>query len=107
MAERIVYPIYFLPVKKKETAWYFDYGRNFYNRDSIPVPDCDRESMYGLTKKEIIVELFRIAAGRAGYYLVNMRDKKYYYCGSAWEDIRLKLRELGIGRDEPNYPEVD
>lgn len=26
---------------------------------------------------------------------------QYYYCGQEWEDIRRKLRQLGIGRDDP------
>nr|WP_306296913.1 hypothetical protein [Nostoc sp. TCL26-01] len=46
--------------------------------------------------------MFRINGGNAGYYLANLRDKKYYYCGDNWEDVKTKLEELGIGKDEPN-----
>lgn len=48
-----------------------------------------------------MIELFRINCGRDGYYLANLRDKKYYYCGLEFEDINTKLKELGIGRDDP------
>jgi len=107
MVTKIIYPIYFLPVERKGTTWYFEYGEVFYNHHNTPVPEYDRERLFGLTRKIMIVELFRVAGGKAGYYLANMRDKKYYYCGPNWEDVGLKLKELGIGRDEPNYPQVD
>ncbi len=56
----------------------------------------------GITKNKIVTELFRISGGKPGYYLANFRDKKYYYCGDDWASVKLKLQELGIGRDEPN-----
>lgn len=59
--------------------------------------------MFGTTKNKVVIELFRINGGKIGYYLVNLREKKYYYCGQDWASVKAKLRELGIGRDEPNY----
>ncbi|MBN3945464.1 MAG: hypothetical protein HWQ38_02790 [Nostoc sp. NMS7] len=56
-----------------------------------------------MTKIKVLVELFRINGGRPGLYLADIRDKKYYYCGQDWEEVKAKLRELGIGRDEPSY----
>ncbi|TBR56670.1 hypothetical protein B4U84_28835 [Westiellopsis prolifica IICB1] len=46
-------------------------------------------------------ELFRINGGKQGYYIADIQDKKYYYCGTEWEDVKLKLGELGIGRPDP------
>ena len=54
------------------------------------------------TKIKILVELFRINGGKPGYYLANVRDKKYYYCGQDWAGVKTKLRELGIGTNEPD-----
>ncbi len=33
-----------------------------------------------------------------GYYLVNLAERKYYYCGETWEDVKAKFLDLGIGR---------
>jgi len=38
---------------------------------------------------------------KSGYYLANLRERKYYYCGLNWEDIRTTLQSLGIGRADP------
>jgi hypothetical protein len=54
-----------------------------------------------LTKIKVLVELFRINGGKHGLYLADIRDKKYYYCGLDLEDVKAKLRSLGIGRDDP------
>jgi len=51
--------------------------------------------------KQVANELRRINNGKQGYYIANILDKKYYYCGSEWEDVKTKLRELGIGRENP------
>jgi hypothetical protein len=59
--------------------------------------------LFGITKNQIVIELFRTGGGKPGYYLANVRDKKYYYCGQDWESVKLTLKELGIGRDEPDY----
>ena len=54
-------------------------------------------NLYDLSKET----LFRINGGKQGYYIANILDKKYYYCGTEWEDVKIKLKELGIGRDDP------
>lgn len=37
-----------------------------------------------------------------GFYLANILEKKYYYCGTEWEDVERTLREdLGIGALDP------
>ncbi|MHC5860321.1 hypothetical protein [Nostoc sp.] len=48
-----------------------------------------------------MVELFRVNGGKSGFYLANIQGKKYFYCGQKWEDVKAKLRSLGIGRDDP------
>ncbi|NJL91558.1 MAG: hypothetical protein HC916_18580 [Coleofasciculaceae cyanobacterium SM2_1_6] len=47
-----------------------------------------------LTKPEVMAQLFRINGGRLGYYLVNLKDKKYYYCGLLFESVSEKLLEI-------------
>ncbi len=48
----------------------------------------------------MVIELFRINGGKSGYYLANIRDKKYYYCIDR-DGVKTKLFELGIGRVDP------
>lgn len=102
----IVYPAYFLTVRRDSKAWYFKRDKVFYSNrgrdDSVNRLYLEnREEQYGLTKEKIVIELFRFFAGKVGYYLINMRDKKYYYCGLNFEDIQPRLHELGIGRVDP------
>lgn len=76
-------------------------GRVFYNGTNQPIdlPHIERE--FGLSDEQIVIELFRVNGGKAGFYLGNLRDRKYYYCGLKWEDIKTTLLQLGIGRAEP------
>jgi hypothetical protein len=97
----IIHPAHFLIIERKNAAWYFKYGKVFYNCTDEPLPEHDRERLFGITKKKIVIELFRINAGNLGFYLANVRDKKYYYCGTDWEGVKTQLRSLGIGRDDP------
>lgn len=75
----------------KEGGWGFLSVKPFYNPLNI---SPDLEANYGLTKSKVIIELFRINGGREGWYLANLRDRKYYYCGLDREDVREKLREI-------------
>jgi hypothetical protein len=43
-------------------------------------------------------EFFKINGGKEGYYLANILDKKYYYCGQSPQDVKNRLIELGIGK---------
>ena len=51
--------------------------------------------------KKVANQLRLINNGKEGFYIADIKDKKYYYCGTEWEDVKNKLRELGIGRDDP------
>ncbi|MBD3882157.1 hypothetical protein IFO70_10340 [Phormidium tenue FACHB-886] len=100
----IIHPFYFRIIKRDSAGWRFREGKVFYNPRAQPLDPEQIESRdrdYGLSDVDIVVELFRINGGKAGYYLVNLRDRKYYYCGEDWESIRTTLRSLGIGRDDP------
>ncbi|MCC5616528.1 hypothetical protein LC605_15900 [Nostoc sp. CHAB 5836] len=99
----IIHPLHFQIIRREGTTWYFKNGSIFYNRTGEPIPESDRERLFGITKNKIVIELFRINGGKAGYYVVNLQDKKYYYCGDEWTDVKVKLKELGIGTDEPSY----
>jgi len=99
----IIHPLHFQIIQRVGTTWYFKNGGVFYNRTGEHIPESDRERLFGITKNKIVIELFRINGGNAGYYLANLRDQKYYYCGDNWASVKTKLQELGIGKDEPNY----
>ena len=102
MTDTIVFPIYFQIVKKSGKDWIFKQsGKVFYNPLGQKVCLSDREKSFNLTKEKIALELFRLKAGRDGYYLANLKDKRYYYCGTEWEDVKTQLRSLGIGREDP------
>jgi hypothetical protein len=101
MTTKIYYPSYIRIVERCPGAWGFRSGKPFYKPPQSSVDIRNPEKAYGLTKKEVTIELFRINGGRLGYYLANLRDRKYYYCGTKWQDVKTTLRQLGIGRDDP------
>ncbi len=102
----IVHPLYYQIIEhtihNKRDAWVFkEGGKVLYNPHNRPPKLNNVEEQFDLTKNQIIIELFRINGGKFGYYLANMRDRKYYYCGKDWEDVRTKFLSLGIGREDP------
>lgn len=83
--------------------WLIKKATWFYRERNAPADptQINYEAWFGISRVQIVVELFRINGGKPGYYLANLRDKKYYYCGQNWEDIRTTLIGLGIGQPDP------
>ncbi|MBO3458353.1 hypothetical protein G7B40_004610 [Aetokthonos hydrillicola Thurmond2011] len=102
--DKIIYPshyrIIWREVNPESRYWEFLKPRVFFNPLNLPI-EGDIERAFGTTKKKIVVELFRINMGKPGYYLADLLERKYYYCGSEWEDVRTTLLSLGIGRVDP------
>lgn len=98
----VIYPDFFRIVERKLGGWLIKKGTMFYKK--LPIATSDLENtqlMYGISSEQIITELFRVNGGKLGYYLADLRHKRYYYCGLDWENVRATLRKLGIGRDDP------
>jgi hypothetical protein len=91
-------------VERDEEQWYF-------LQPSRIVSPCERildsdfftcrERKYGLTKAKMALEFRLLTGGKLGYYLADMKRKRYYYCGEQWEGVRSQLLELGIGKVHP------
>lgn len=94
----IVYPSYFRIFECKVGRWFIKNTESFVNNSTINHEDI--KALYNITEKQVVIELFRINGGKAGYYLANLRNKKYYYCVDR-SGVREKLIELGIGRKDP------
>lgn len=99
----IVYPFYFQIYRREGAAWYVQESTTiFYNPTNItPTKLTHVEKQFGLTEEQVMIELFRVNGGKPGYYLGNLRTKKFYYCGTERENIRSTLQSLGIGRPDP------
>lgn len=98
----IVAPIHYQIYERRGASWFAkDPSEVFYNPKNTPTKLKYVERQFGLTGQQVVIELFRINGGKPGYYLVNLRDRKYYYCGLDWEDVKDKLLSLGIGRPDP------
>lgn len=95
----IFHPLHFMIVRREGTKWIFSGGgRVILNPRNVPVLLSveDRLHRFKLTPSQAMIELFRINGGKPGYYLINMRNKQYYYCGTELSDVRLKLIDLGV-----------
>lgn len=98
---KIIHPASFQIIRREGNSWYFRQGKVFYRGANTPESIKDREQQYGLTKEKIVIELFRLSMGKEGYYLANLADKKYYYCGLELQDVKITLQYLGIGIADP------
>lgn len=99
---KIITPYHYKVYERQGTKWFtLDAGRVFYNGTNQPIDLQNIEREFGLSDEQIVIELCRVNGGKAGFYLGNLRDHKYYYCGLKWEDIKTTLLQLGIGRAEP------
>jgi hypothetical protein len=101
--DTIVRPVYYQIVERRHKIWAFREGEPFVNL--FNAPDLDMEDLFAVfdtSMEKIAAELRRINGGEKGYYIANILDKKYYYCGTEWKDVKTKLQELGIGAHAPN-----
>jgi hypothetical protein len=55
---------------------------------------------FGTSMTKIAREFSKINSAKEGYYLANILDKKYYYCGHLPQDVRNKLIELGVSKKD-------
>ena len=94
-------PDYYRVLECRSGEWFLKKTKVLYKTLPIAIDFDDFELLYGVTREQIVIELFRQGGGRDGYYLANLRKKKYYYCGTEAEFVKTKLRSLGIGRDDP------
>lgn len=97
----IIHPDYIYILERKTGGWSIKKGKPFYQALPAALDSKNFELLYGISKQQIVIELFRINGGKTGYYLADLRHKKYYYCGSDWEDVRTTLQNIGIGRADP------
>ena len=99
---KLITPYHYKVYERSGTRWFArDAAKVFYNATDQPMDLLNVEQQFGLTVEQVIVELFRIKGGKTGFYLANLRDRQYYYCGYSWEDVKATLRKLGIGRADP------
>ncbi|WP_315790076.1 hypothetical protein [Fischerella sp. JS2] len=52
------------------------------------------EKHFGLTRKEVFSILLELYGGQQGYYIVDLKNRQYFYCKN-YEDMIVKLEELG------------
>jgi hypothetical protein len=98
----IVAPVYYRVVRRCGTKWHFIKGESFYNPFNLPRLSLDDLfSSFGTSMRETVNQLRKINGGEEGFYIVDIMDKRYYYCGNLPSCIKDKLIELGIGRREP------
>jgi hypothetical protein len=95
----LIYPSYFRILQREVDGWSIRNVGIFYNHSGREC-NLDDWTEYGITKQKLVIELFRQYGGKLGYYLANLKDKRYYYCGLTDEDIQNTLYSIGIGRKE-------
>lgn len=84
----VIHPDYIRIVERKPGGWSFKKGKMFYRCKPVTVDFQDFELLYGLSERQVVIDLFRVNGGKLGYYLADLRHKRYYYCGLDWEDVK-------------------
>ncbi len=98
----VVHPVYYRIIERRGNGWAFKIGEPFINWFNEPIVSVeDLFATFDTSMKKTSIELFRINGGKQGYYIADICDKKYYYCGTEWKDVKIKLQELGISRPDP------
>jgi hypothetical protein len=98
--EVILHPIYYRVLQKQGSQWLLHGSKlTSANNTSIGIQDLDQ---YNLSLERLINDLFRVNAGRDGFYIANLKDKQYYYCGLTADSVKTQFLSLGIGRVDPN-----
>lgn len=95
----IIYPSHYRILECKLGRWFIREPKLFHGNESTIHQNI--QTVYGLSERQVVINLFRLNGGKSGFYLANLRDRKFYYCGEAWEDIKTQLLNLGIGRADP------
>jgi len=98
----LTYPAYYRIIRREGGTWFFKRAKLLCSAShlSTPAEATDFEAQHNLTKNQVAIELFRINGGKSGYYLANLRNRQYYYCGLKFSDVQTKLQSLGIGRPD-------
>jgi hypothetical protein len=89
-------PGYIQVLEKTLDGWFQNQPKKVFNLSDRHFDSLNKEKYYGLTKTQIIAELFKRYQGKLGYYLVNLSEREFYYCGLTVRDLQNKLFELGI-----------
>ena len=97
----VYHPDYYRVIERVAGGWHFKQGYLFHKSLPISINFNDFELLYGVSKQQVAIKLFSLNGGKAGYYLADLRHKKYYYCGTEAEGVKTKLRSLDIGREDP------
>ena len=100
--ESVVVPPYIQIYQREGVKWFiYEGGEPFYNPTSTPMDTEHVARQFNMTDEQVVIQLFRINGGKPGFYLANLCNRKYYYCGNESNDIRHTLRSQGIGRPDP------
>lgn len=98
MSQNLVCPENLQIFCREIDGWTHIKGKVFYNPKQKQTDLDSTLKRFNFTKSSIICELFKLNGGSLGYYLADLENKKFYYCGSEFLDIKVKLLSLGIGR---------
>jgi hypothetical protein len=99
----IVIPAYYRIFELRDNAWIAKTSEVFYNPSSLPFDTNDTESNFGISKRQVVLALHQQFNAQQGYYLADLIQQRYYYCGLVFDDTRKMLLSLGVGRLEPEY----
>ena len=100
--DAIFYPGYIQIIKRKADGWFHSSGDELFKLSDHEFDWINREKYFGLTKSEILKELFCRYQGKLGYYLVHLARQEYYYCGLDLDDVQQKLWDIGITKPGGN-----
>ena len=87
----LCYPAYIQIIKREVNGWVQPRRKISLNPNHKSLDLLNVEKRHGLTKTEIVTELFRQYQGKLGYYLVHLPKHEYSYCGLTWQNVQEKL----------------
>lgn len=102
--DSVLFPDYYAIVERNNVkGWGLWPSRKFYpvvefSSTKTPTERFQIKCLeHGLNWKQVLAEIRRHHCGKIGFYLVNLRDREYHYCGTELRDIKTFVKEKGIG----------
>ncbi len=98
----IVFPEYYAILEKTKDGWGFCPSTKFYPYlETAPPNPLQKFQMKCLERqlnwKAVLAEIKGRYCGKLGFYLVNLRDREYHYCGTELRDVKTFVQENKIG----------
>jgi hypothetical protein len=94
----LIHPDYYRIFECRKGQWFIKKPKVFYR--NLYVDFNDLELLYGITNNAILDGLETANQGKDGYYIADLKHRKYYYGGTDSDSVDSVFEELEVGHPD-------